>query len=172
MGLSLLSRIATGDLEAVEDCIQRYGDLVWSLAIKSCGDQGEAEEAANEVFTDLWSSARRYDPRIADETTFVTMVARRRLIDRTGKGHRRPAGGSGTTMSSQVRRLPLDEQVEVARVAEILDGMKPDQRRVIELSLCEGYSHRDITDRLSISPRAVSTHLKKGLMAVGERAQA
>jgi len=143
-----------------------------SLAIKSCGDRGEAEEAANEVFTDLWSSARRYDARIADETTFVAMVARRRLIDRTGKGHRRPAGRPDTTISSQVRRLPLDEQVEVARAAEILAGMKPDQRRVIELSLCEGYSHRDITNRLNLSPHAVSTHLKKGLMAVGERPQA
>jgi DNA-directed RNA polymerase specialized sigma24 family protein len=45
--------------------------------------------------------------------------------------------------------------------------MKPEQRHVIELSLCVGYSHRDITDRLRLSPDAVTAHLTQGLMAVG-----
>ena len=167
MGEPLLQRVAAGELEAVEACIQRYGDLVWSLALKYCGDRHEAEEAVNEVFSELWANARRHEPHIAAEPTFVTMVARRRLIRRTGKSERRRSAARGSASRQPLEHLPLAEQVEVSKAIDILDGMKPEQRQVVELSLCEGYSHSDITNHLHLAPGAVKAHLKKGLLAVG-----
>jgi DNA-directed RNA polymerase specialized sigma24 family protein len=51
----------------------------------------DAEDAVQEIFTDLWRGAQRFDPRREpSEATFVAMIARRRLIDRHRKRTRQP----------------------------------------------------------------------------------
>ena len=57
----LLPRIAAGDERAVRDCLARYGALVWSLARRWSPDGGDAEDAVQEIFIDLWRTAARYD---------------------------------------------------------------------------------------------------------------
>src|SRR5215813_10857739 len=86
--LALLARVAGGDPGAVRDCLARYGGLVWSIARRFEG--GDAEDAVQEIFLDLWRSAARFDPQIASEPAFVAMIARRRLIDRRRTRQRRP----------------------------------------------------------------------------------
>jgi RNA polymerase sigma-70 factor (ECF subfamily) len=87
---SILVRIAQGDRAAVRDCLDRHGGLVWSLARRLCPDPADLEDAVQEIFIDLWSAARRYDPAVAAESTFVAMIARRRLIDRRRRAARGP----------------------------------------------------------------------------------
>ena len=77
----VLPRIAAGDNTAVDECLQRYGGLVWSLARRRCADVQLAEDAVQNIFLHLWKVAATFDESIANETTFVAMVARRRLID-------------------------------------------------------------------------------------------
>ena len=42
----------------------------------------DAEDAVQEIFTDIWRSAGGYDPRLGSEATFIATITRRRLIDR------------------------------------------------------------------------------------------
>src|SRR5262252_1163156 len=86
---SLLARVGAGDASAVRECLQRFGGLVWSLARRFSSSPSDAEDAVQEIFVDLWRSAKKYDPRAASEATFVAMIARRRLIDRLRSRQRR-----------------------------------------------------------------------------------
>ena len=86
----LLHRVAAGEALAVRECLARYGGLVWSLARRYSPSPAEAEDAAQEIFLDLWRSAARFDPRQASETTYVALIARRRLVDRQRHRQRRP----------------------------------------------------------------------------------
>ena len=79
---SILQRVAAGDMAAMQECIDRYGGLVWSLARRLSLSPAEAEDGVQEAFIELWKHAERFDPEVASETTFVSMIARRRLIDR------------------------------------------------------------------------------------------
>ena len=87
---SILERVARGDPGAPAACIERFRGLVWSLARRLCANASDAEDAVQEIFIDVWKSASRFDPAIASETTFVAMIARRRLIDRGRRRMRRP----------------------------------------------------------------------------------
>jgi DNA-directed RNA polymerase specialized sigma24 family protein len=80
----ILPRVAEGDRDAVADCLERYGNLVWSLAARSLENRADAESAVQGVFVELWSSSGRFDETSASETAFVARVLRRRLAERTG----------------------------------------------------------------------------------------
>ncbi|MEM6731858.1 MAG: sigma-70 family RNA polymerase sigma factor, partial [Myxococcota bacterium] len=88
--LSVLERVGRNDRAAAQECIESYSGLVWSLARRFLRNDADAEEAVQEIFVELWSSAHRYDPSRASESTFISMVARRRLIDRLRRTKREP----------------------------------------------------------------------------------
>jgi RNA polymerase sigma-70 factor (ECF subfamily) len=91
---AILQRIASGDRTAVDDCLKAYGGLVWSIARKMLRNTEEAEDAVQEIFIDIWKNAERFDASRASETTFVAMIARRRLIDKIRYSTRRISADS------------------------------------------------------------------------------
>ena len=90
MSEPLLQRVARGDPTATQECIKRYGGLVWSLARRMLANPADAEDATQDIFLEIWKHAGRHDPAKGSETLYITMIARRRLIDRIRKGARRP----------------------------------------------------------------------------------
>jgi RNA polymerase sigma-70 factor (ECF subfamily) len=78
---TFLERIAAGDPLAVEGCLEKYRGLVWSMARRFAGNHADAEDVVQEIFIELWRHAGRFDAVVAAESTFVTTIARRRLIE-------------------------------------------------------------------------------------------
>lgn len=169
---SILQRVAAGDPEAVAACIDRFGSLVWSLARRFLDRSTEAEDAVQEVFIELWKSASRFDPSIASETTFVAMIARRRLIDRRRRLGRRPESDAVSIDDLPLTAPDLLDQVdlkdEAAKANAALQEIKPQQRKVLQLAVCEGWSHQLVADRLGIPLGTVKTHVRRGLIKVRE----
>ena len=46
--------------------------------------------------------------------------------------------------------------------------LRPEQRSVIELSIFEGFSHREISSRTGIPQGTVKTHIRRGLQQLRE----
>ena len=58
----LLPLIARGDPSAFSAVVDRYAGLVWSLVRRRGTDAADAEDAVQEIFTELWRNAERFDP--------------------------------------------------------------------------------------------------------------
>ena len=169
----ILSRIAAGDGQAVQECMDRYGGLVWSLARRMAPTV--AEDAVQEIFIDLWKSAGRYDPSKASEKTFIATVARRRLIDRLRRQGRRPQMRSLPEPDEPTAEPAVDEHLVIERGAEArsaakyLNELRPEQRNVIRLSVVEGMSHSEIANATGIAIGTVKSHIFRGLAKVRAR---
>lgn len=169
MSEPLLPRVASGDNDAVAACLDRYANLVWSLARRFTSGRAEAEDAVQEIFIDLWGSAARYDVAKGNETTFVAMIARRRLIDRLRKTKREPVTeelGAAVDLGTSGPAAKLEARDEAARASRLIRSLKPEQQRVIELAVYEGRTHQSISDSLGIPLGTVKTHLRRGLMRI------
>jgi RNA polymerase sigma factor (sigma-70 family) len=165
--LTFLERIASGDPLAVEGCMAKYCGLVWSIARQLTRDHADAEDAVQEVFIDLWRHAERFDPAIAAESTFVSTVARRRLIDRRRRRARRP--GTRSLVVEPTAAAPSEtERLETAdegrRARELLTHLRPEQRQVLELSFDEGMSQQEIAEATRLPLGTVKTHVRRGLL--------
>lgn len=167
MTATLLQRIAAGDSSAIDGCLEKYRGLVWSIARRFAGNHADAEDAVQEIFIELWQHAGRFDPGTAAESTFVSTVARRRLIDRYRRRARRPetvpfVAEPAATAISHAERLETLEEVQRAR--GMLEQLRPEQRRVLELSFDEGMSQQEIAEATRLPLGTVKTHTRRGLM--------
>ncbi len=166
MAESILERIAAGEAAAVDDCLRQYRGLVWSLARRFSTDHSDLEDALQEVFIDLWRSAERYDETTASEATFVTMVARRRLIDRNRKRSRR-IETSAMVEEDAGAESPSNDTLEmaedVAQARSALEQLRTEERRVLELSIFQGLSQSKIAEATQMPLGSVKTHARRGL---------
>ena len=167
---TLLQRVADRDEGAVRETIERYKGLVWSLARRLSPSRAEAEDAVQDVFVSLWKSAHRYDPSVAQEATFVAMIARRRLIDRLRKAGRRPDTVSEpqTPLADPSPPEPRLQSDDTRVVAQAFTKLSEEQQRVLRLSIQHGQSHTQIAESTGMPLGTVKTHARRGLLKLRE----
>lgn len=169
MAQAILNRIASGDKTAVQECLKTFGGLVWSLARRMCPNKDDAEDAVQEIFIDIWKNAQRFDAAQASETTFVAMIARRRLIDRIRKTNRQPNVDSFEDIlvePSESTDKQIQISVEAKEAAEAMKELRPEQRQILHLSIIQGFSHQEIADALQMPLGTVKTHARRGLIQI------
>ena len=146
----LLPRIATGDNHAMEECLDLYGNLVWSLA-RRMSSSADADDAVQEIFLDIWKNAARFNRNVASEKTFVMMIARRRLIDRRRKLGREPQlqlldeVALNSSKQDDADKLELGD--EFVRATRCLDALQKEQRQAVELAVYHGLTSTNFCSR-------------------------
>lgn len=82
---TILQRVAKADKTAVTDCLNAYGSFVWRVVRNQNFTPEESEKIVQDVFSDIWQFAGRYDSMKFSEDDFILMLIRHRL--RRGKLH-------------------------------------------------------------------------------------
>mgnify|MGYP000877103792 CR=1 FL=1 len=171
---TILQRVAAGDSSAVDGCLAEYGALVWSLVRRHCRNHADAEDAAQEAFVGIWQAAARFDPEKGTEATFITMIVRRRLIDRHRKAGRQPETssleGQPAVAEKHTRQVEISEEAGLVR--RRMADLRPDERRVLELAISEGMSQSEIAAATSLPLGTVKTHARRGLLRLREMLEA
>lgn len=140
------------------------------LARRYLNNHADAEDAVQDIFIALWTSAGRFNPAIASESTFVSTIARRRLIDKLRQAGRRPVTDSiDADESGQLEPSVsggLADSAEVQQVHRVLDKMQTEHCKVLLMSLHEGYSHSEIASALDMPIGTVKTRVRRGLIHI------
>ena len=134
-------------------------------------NQDDAEDAVQEIFVDIWKNAAKFDPSQASETTFVAMIARRRLIDRIRFTQRRISADSLDDVLAEpagTSEKELQVQIEGREALKALNELRPEQRQVLQLSIIHGLSHQEIADATGMPLGTVKTHARRGLLQARE----
>jgi RNA polymerase sigma-70 factor (ECF subfamily) len=171
LSASLLQSVSSGDPEAVRACIDRFGGLVWSLSRRFSPSPSDAEDAAQEIFVELWKSAGRFDPTVASEATFVAMIARRRLADRQRRRQRRPDTEPLPEVPHAAEEaVPArgERAAEATLAARAVAQLRPEQQKVLLLATYHGLSHEEIAATTGMPLGTVKAHARRGLLKVRE----
>jgi RNA polymerase sigma factor (sigma-70 family) len=165
--LTLLERVGRGDKAAVPLLIDKFGALVWSIARRQVGVEA-AEDVVQEIWIQVWKYAERYDPERAAEATYITTIARRRLIDHNRKVGRRPEieeiQEDAPMVDQGLEQVDFGDEARIA--SEALAQLKPEQQRVLQLSIVEGLTHTQIAEVTKMPLGTVKSHARRGLERV------
>jgi len=168
----ILSEVARGNERAMENCIAKYGSLVWSIAKRHVQDHSAVEDIVQETFTDLWKSAKHYDPAIASESTFIGLLSRRRAIDFSRKESRRPQlepMPEAESLPYAVIESSTSLRCDSSDVRAALKELPEETQKIFSLHFDEGMTHPEIVEKTGLPLGTVKTRLRRGLINLRNR---
>lgn len=174
MTAGILTRLANGDTEAMQECIDQYGNLIWGITRRFFSDISLAEDIVQEILTEIWNKSQTYNPAVASESTFIALIARRRSIDALRKMRRRPFMESlpDTDVSDETNFEPAPERpIGADEISKAMVRLSGETRQLIELSIREGFTHQEISEQLNMPLGTVKTKIRRGLLELRNQLQ-
>ena len=163
--------IGAGDERALEAIYDRYAQRIHSLALSILHDASLAEDAVQEVFSNIWQKAATYRPEMAAPGTWIMSVAHHKIVDYF-RARRRVADMLAPPDDEAIQRIPspslsVEEQVErgdhARMVREALLELPEEQRRPLYLSAWYGYTQSEIAAMLGWPLGTVKTRMRLGM---------
>ena len=169
----VIERMATGDASALGDLYDAHAGSIYSLALRILGDTSDAEEVVQDVFTQAWRQAARYDARRATVVGWLLMMTRSRSLDRLRARQARPDRTVATPLPDLASTAPGQEAEalgaeDVARLRTALGRLGDAARTPIELAYYEGLSQSAIAERLGQPLGTVKTRMRTALAQLRE----
>lgn len=164
-----LERIANGDDRAVREVVDEFSPLVWRMARRYLDKvDSEVEDAVQDVFVEIWLSAKRYDPEKGTEAAFIATIAHRRLTDAQRRALTRYKHTRAKAQIEHVGKIRTEVRRKAfTNVAEKFDELPEDERQVLWLSVHRGMTHKQIGDALDTPIGTVKTRMRRGVMRLG-----
>jgi RNA polymerase sigma-70 factor (ECF subfamily) len=168
-------RMARGDQDALGDLYDRHGRLVYSLAFRIVRDQSDAEDVVQEVFSQAWRQATRYDASRGSVLGWLLTLTKSRSIDRLRGRRARPEPSGDEAVLNTIPDSAVLPDVQAAwsaqatQIRAALEGLSVLQRVAIELAFFEGMTHAEIAELLELPLGTVKTRIRQGLLKLRER---
>jgi RNA polymerase sigma factor (sigma-70 family) len=149
-----MERFRAADEDAVRALYQRYGRLVFTVAVRILGDRQLAEDATQQTFLQAWRAAATFESD-RDPAPWLATITRRVAIDMQRSAARRPAISLEATSDDEPAFATLPPSAEAVwetwQVRTAIDGLQPDEREVVRLQHLEGYSQSEIAEKLGLA---------------------
>jgi len=171
--LILLDRAREGDLDAFNDLVVVYQDLLYALVVRMVPDRDQASDAVQEAF---FSAYRKMDGfRGGSVRSWLSRIAINAAMDAQRLKKRRPADPY-PELEDDTWQPPADpsaDPVTSSLTAErhrainrALAQITDDQRTAIVLYDVEGYDYAEIAELTGVSVGTVKSRIHRGRLAM------
>lgn len=167
---ALIAAISSGNEDALKSLYERYGGLVYTVALRIVGDRGLAQEVLQDVFFRCWKQAEVFDPERGQVVGWLLRIAHNRAIDLLRGGQQQArlrerelnvldGIAADPNVSDLLDRLALRQTITSALAALPLA-----QRRTIEMAFYGGLTQVEIADLTGTPLGTVKTRVRDGML--------
>jgi RNA polymerase sigma-70 factor, ECF subfamily len=172
----LVANLRQGDQKALSILYDRYGRLVYALALQLLNSSDAAEDLTQDVFLNFWKQ-EKFDPNRAKLSSYLCLITRSRAIDRLRS--RQSEAKSLQKLQQNVSPEAdapnlLDSAIsseEQAVVRQALTQLSSQQKQILELSYYQDLSQSSIAAQLNLPLGTVKTHMRQGLIKLRQLLQ-
>lgn len=166
----LVGRTRRGDAEAFGVLVRRHLQAAYAVALARLGEPADAEDVCQDAFV---TALERIDEcrNPARFSAWLFTIVRNRALDHQRLRRVRdavPLDSVEVASPSSPGRDVEDAELGAA-LLRALTGLTPLQREVLLLFDFEGWSHREISEKLGISEGSARVHLHNGRKALRDR---
>ena len=158
----LLDGLKSGDQAAFAEIYERYWKLMYFHALKMLGDEDDAKDLVQELFTSVWARAENI-PFNTNLSGYLYITARNKIINLIQQKNVRrdylSALASFADEASNGTIEQIDEKELLLLVEKEIQALPHKMRRVFELSRKEYLSHKEIASQLDISDKTVKKQI-------------
>ncbi|MBR8836750.1 MAG: sigma-70 family RNA polymerase sigma factor [Stigonema ocellatum SAG 48.90 = DSM 106950] len=163
----LFDAIKTRQPDALGMLYDRYGGLVYGIALKILKNSQEAEDLTQEIFLALWRNVN-YNPE--HFVRYLVTMTRSRAIDKLRSRSRNLKlleRWSQTEQHETFSSTPFENACDRERSQHLrsaLEQLPQQQRQVLEMAYDEGLSQSQIAQQLDIPLGTVKSRIRQGLL--------
>lgn len=158
----LILRVAQGDETAYKEVFQHYWPRVYSVALIFVKAPELAEDAAQEVFAQLWVK-RALLADVEEFRAYLFTSAKNLVFNKlrarvfTGSFNEYLQEYFADSFADPVTKLELKEANQVIEAG--INQLTPQQQKVFRLSRFQGLSHAEIAEATGLSPRTIKNYM-------------
>ena len=161
---SLIKSIAEGNQEAFQKLYQSFAGKVYNTAISYLQNKEDAEEVTQDVFTNIYKNATKFQGDAALSTWIYRITVNTSL-----NAIKRKKRLSFLKFGEQSKDLPdfehpgiLMEKKEAAKTLfKVIDTLPPNQKTAFILSFVEELPRQEVADIMELSLKAVESLLQR-----------
>jgi RNA polymerase sigma-70 factor, ECF subfamily len=161
--IELVRLLKKGDINAFNAIYYKYCKKLYAFVIMYLKQEEDAEEIVQEVFIKIWQSKDKIDVSSSFESFLFTIaynatmsLFRKRMSENKSRQYLKSLqhiSSSDETMY-EIQVKELDNKVH-----NLLKQLTPKQKEIYYLSREDGLTHKEIAQKLNISPNTVNNHL-------------
>ena len=171
---ALLALTAAGNQLAFADLYDRTAPRVHSLCRRLTRNDSDAEEATQDTYLEIWSTAARFDSSRGSAISWILMLAHSRAVTtiRKSESTRRrdtdyAAEMAGFDVDVVVDHILRSADVEQIRLA--LPGLSAVRREAVTLAFYSGHTYAEASKILQVPLPTFKTRVRDGLLALRGR---
>ena len=163
--------VAFHDRGAFRELYEKSSSKLFSVCIRILRNEGEAEDALQEVFIKVWQKAPSFQQTKARGMTWLIAIARNESIDRLRS--RRPKQEGIDPNEDLPDETPGPEAATAAslierKIHECLATLDNKHSEAIKQSYLNGWTYQEVADALKVPLNTVKTWIRRSLIALRE----
>jgi RNA polymerase sigma factor (sigma-70 family) len=171
--LAAMSRLADGDRAALSEIYVATSAKLFGICLRILSDEGEAEDALQDVYVSLWRGAARFDENRGSPIAWLASLARNRAIDRLRRRGRIPAAEPVEAALDVADDAPLADAVaeageDRARIFDCMSGLDERQGSAIRSAFFDGASYPELAERIGVPLGTMKSWIRRGLAKLKE----
>jgi RNA polymerase sigma-70 factor, ECF subfamily len=172
----VVTALQQGNTNALGIVYDRYGAVVYRLALRMLANPAEAEDLTQEVFLAFWRGVAKYDPDRGTLLVFLLTITRSRALNRFKQQNSQQNlyEKCGTYLPKSdshpgMELVALNELSE--RIGAALQQLPTTQKQVLEMGYYQGKSQSEIAQELIVPLGTVKTRSRQGLLKLRQLLQ-
>ncbi len=168
----LLSATAKGDKAAFHALYNATSAKLFGVAVRILKRSDLAEDVIQDAYLKIWDAAPNFRPALGSPISWMVAITRNRAIDvlrkRTEVGVEDQKDGGEREDDALDPYEMTAQNRELKALLSCMERLNPDQRQCLLMAYYYGYTHEEISERMSTPVGTVKSWIRRGLARVKE----
>ncbi len=165
----LIRSTADGDQQAFAELYRLTSRRVYGMARRVLIDAELAQDAAQEVYLQIWQNAAKFDAASGSPLAWLMTIAHRRAVDKVRSAQSsadREAKYGATSQSIEHDEVAdaVSDRIDAESVVKCLATLTDTQQESVKLAYYGGLTYREVAEKLGAAVPTVKSRIRDGLL--------
>ena len=157
----LLQGCLSGDRRSQKQLYQQFYGFAMTIAMRYSRDEMDAADIMSHAFVKIFRSIKSYDSNKGSLHAWIKRILVNEGLDHIKSRNRFSENVEIETVAEPEIRNEVLEQMGADEIMKLVQKLPPATHAVFVLYAVEGYTHREIAEKLSISEGTSKWHLSE-----------